>query len=54
MEKPTYPQCDGKNMYSKAEAQRAKRFVGRRRDKDMRVYMCEKCNHYHLTKKHRV
>lgn len=54
MEGPTYKQCDGKNRYSKAEALRAKRFVGTRRHKDMRIYRCEKCQDYHLTKKHRV
>lgn len=54
MAKPTYEQCGGKNRYSKAEATRAKKFVGLRRHKDMRIYLCEKCHGYHLTKKHRT
>jgi len=53
MDEPLYPQCNGKNRYSKAEAMRAKKFVGDRRHKDMRVYLCDKCHDYHLTKKNR-
>lgn len=43
--------CDGKNKYSKNEAERMKGIVGRGRDKAMRVYECPKCRYWHLTKK---
>lgn len=54
MDDHEYEQCHGKNMYSKAQAHRAKKFVGLRRHKDMRIYLCDLCHHYHLTKKQRT
>lgn len=43
--------CHGKNKYSKNEAQRMKGIIGRGRDKAMRIYECEECGKWHLTKK---
>lgn len=48
-----YPQCGGKNTYTRREAETAKRFVGLKRGKDMRIYQCPTCRGWHLTKKHR-
>lgn len=47
-----YPQCNGKSCYTKNQAHRAKKIVGKHRDKDMRIYLCDECHFYHLTKKH--
>ncbi len=44
-------QCNGKNSYSKNGAERAKAWVGKGRDKAMRIYKCNKCFMYHLTKR---
>jgi hypothetical protein len=49
----TYEKCDGKNRYSKHQAHQMKVTIGRGRDKDMRVYLCDRCHRYHLTKKSR-
>ena len=48
---PEQPQCNGKNRCTKREAIRAKKFVGRARDKDMRVYKCPDCYGWHITKR---
>ncbi len=47
---PGKPQCDGKNIYSKHEAEHTKAIVGQARGKDVRVYQCDKCYGYHITK----
>jgi hypothetical protein len=49
---PSQPECGGKKRYSKKEAQKAKRFVGKRIRKDMRIYLCPHCHGYHLTKRY--
>jgi hypothetical protein len=46
-----FKQCGGKNIYSKREAHKMKEFIGRTRDKGMRIYECHECNGYHITKK---
>ncbi len=43
--------CGGKNSYSKNGAEKAKAWVGRGRDKAMRIYHCPMCHNYHLTKR---
>lgn len=48
-----FPQCHGKNRYTRNEAERKKANLGRVRGKDMRVYQCPDCRGWHLTKKHR-
>jgi hypothetical protein len=54
MEKPSpYPQCNGKNRYTRHGAEQAKVRVGIRRGKDMRIYECPLCRGWHLTKKKR-
>jgi len=47
---PEQPECNGKNRYTKKEAHRAKRFVGVKRGKDVRVYQCPECYGWHITK----
>lgn len=44
------PQCEGKNKYSKNEAERTKALVGKARNKSVRIYQCPKCYAWHLTK----
>lgn len=43
--------CEGKHKYSKNEAERMKERVGQDKDKSMRIYECNKCHYWHLTKK---
>ena len=43
--------CQGKNTYTKLEAERVKEIVGRTRGKDVRAYECDMCFGWHLTKK---
>lgn len=50
--------CNGKKCYTKRDAEtvRNARTVGRRkmrhgRPKELRIYHCEFCNHWHLTSK---
>lgn len=45
-----YETCDGKNKYSKNQAESMKTTLGRSRGKDLRIYECPKCFGYHLTK----
>lgn len=46
-----FRQCNGKSCHSKSEANRAKQRVGTGRGKDVRIYFCQECHFYHLTKK---
>lgn len=46
-----FKQCNGKSCYTHNQALRQKKMVGRNRDKDVRIYFCEYCHFYHLTKK---
>lgn len=48
---PSQPECNGKNRYTHKEAMRAKKYVGKRRDKDMRIYECDICYGWHITKR---
>lgn len=45
--------CNGKQTYSKNEAESLVRRVGRHINKGMRIYKCDTCYGYHLTKKGR-
>lgn len=48
---PSQPECHGKKRYTKNEVYRARKYVGKARDKDMRIYECPDCFGYHITKK---
>lgn len=48
---PSQPECNGKKRYTKNEAHRARKVVGQIRAKDMRVYQCDICYGWHITKK---
>lgn len=41
--------CGGKKKYSKDKAHEVRGWVGRKRDKDMRIYKCPKCHMWHIT-----
>lgn len=44
--------CNGKVKYSKHEAGKAIFMTGKFKGKDMRMYQCDECHQYHLTKKY--
>lgn len=48
---PEQPECNGKQRYTKNEAYRTRKYIGKARNKDMRVYFCPDCFGYHITKK---
>ena len=42
--------CDGKKVYdSEKEVRGVRKWVGERRDKDMRIYKCPRCFGWHIT-----
>lgn len=44
-----YPQCGGKNCYSKSKAEKVRQSTMKARSKKIRIYECEECNYWHLT-----
>lgn len=40
---------NGKNCYSKHEAEKVRQVVMRARNKRIRIYECDECFYYHLT-----